>query len=196
MKKLLLSFVLFSLSTFTFAQKFGVQAGVNFTNFKATPEPTGSDSPFATKAGFHVGFVTELKLVKNFNIQTGIFYNLKGTIQNQNKYNIYYIEIPLNLIYKIPIDLIGNNLFLKTGLYVAKGISAESVSKNGYSKVINFGTKNSELNSLDFGWNLGTGLNFGKFILTFNYSSGISNLVNIDGVANNTNVSVGIGYFF
>lgn len=84
-----------ALTTYSSAQsiKFGLKAGVNFSNF------TGSEINTDALTSFHAGLMTEIKIFKNFGLQPELLYSTQGATLNglgtQIKNELGYISIPL-----------------------------------------------------------------------------------------------------
>src|SRR5688572_5687282 len=108
---------------------FGIRAGVNFQNLNGK-DPNGDKLENKLKPGFHAGVNAEIPVAPEFYVQPGILYSLKGAKSNEAdiKYNLSYVEIPLNFLYK-PILGTGN-LLLGFGPYVAFGVGG-NVNFNG-----------------------------------------------------------------
>ncbi len=101
-KKLSLFLAFSIMATISFAQlNIGVKAGFNLANINA------SDSEFDTKflPTFQVGAIVDFGLTDNLGLQTGISFMGKGfkideEILGSATSNQYYLQVPVNLIYK------------------------------------------------------------------------------------------------
>jgi hypothetical protein len=136
--KLMLFGILMILSgTITNAQKtsFGLRGGVNFYNITGK-EGDGDKLDNKLKTGFNLGVNAEVPIGIDFYIQPGVIYSSKGASDvfgTENKINIGYIEVPVNLLYKP--DLGTGKLLLGFGPYVAFGIGGNYVfDANGSDK--------------------------------------------------------------
>lgn len=68
--------MLFSFNLNAQSLKFGVKAGVNFSNYSGTGVNTDA------LTSFHAGLVTEIKVFKNFAIQPELMYSTQGASLN------------------------------------------------------------------------------------------------------------------
>lgn len=156
--------------------KFGPKVGLNLSTM--TFKSSGLSFDPKTLVGFNVGVISEISLTDNLFLQPGISYSAKGS-----KYTIFgeeatispgFIEIPVNVAYKF--DLGTAKLFLSAGPYVAYGIGGK-IKSGGESNDIVFGTKESDdLRALDFGLNVGAGVEIANILLSANYGFGLANL--------------------
>lgn len=176
MKKILLSAV----AVFAFAyaaqaqseeMKFGVKAGVGFTNFS-----TDGDSPDGA-TGFYVGGLVDLPVSGNFHVQPEVLYSAEGA----DDAGIDYIRIPIMAKYYVM-----EGLSLQVGPEIAFKVSADD-GLDEFTK------------STDFGLGAGAGyeLPMGLFF-DVRYNLGLSNISDIDegGDIKNTGFQVGAGWRF
>ena len=130
--KRLLAVVIASFATiFTYAQSttFGIRAGVNFYNITGK-DVTGDKMDNSLKTGFHVGANAEIPIGVDFYVQPGVLFSTKGAkADNDDKVNLNYIEIPVNLLYKP--DHGTGKLLLGFGPYVAFGAGGKYKIDNG-----------------------------------------------------------------
>ena len=133
MKKLILSFVLLAMITLAANAQvsFGIQAGANLGFGKASTDFvfTGYPSAYTNdpKVGALIGFLAEVPFGKiafrpelNF-IQKGSKSGVFSTIEVKRTLN--YIELPLNVVYKLPVG--AGNFFFGLGPALAFGISGK-----------------------------------------------------------------------
>lgn len=149
LKILLLSAFLMLVSNTVSAQKFGIRAGVNFSDINAD----GWDSD--AKTGLYVGVYKEIPLVKGILfIQPEVQYSQEGFSTNIDDVKVDYLTVPI-----------------LAKVYVAKLLSFETGPQFGFLVNDNdFGDANSFVPS----WAFGTSLNF-PFGLSINarYVSGL-----------------------
>lgn len=73
--------------------KFGIKAGVNYSNF------TGSEINTDALTSFHAGLFTEIKIFKYFGLQPELLYSTQGATLNglgvQIKNELGYISVPV-----------------------------------------------------------------------------------------------------
>ncbi len=138
MKKIIRTFVIIGLITFSLQSqaqvKFGVKAGLNVNstsqNFK------DSDWEFDTKMrlAYHIGATVDYGLTDILSVQTGLLLSSKGysydleqdldadeTIEGYDRYIFNYLEIPISVAYKI-----NDNFQVFAGPYLAVGISGKN----------------------------------------------------------------------
>src|SRR5687768_17161054 len=111
-----------------------IKAGINMANVTISEDGMVDDARQNTS--FHGGIILDMSLVRNFlSLQPGIVFTGKGSkfqsgdASSANYYketfNPYYIEIPANLVIKLPIGG-GNRLFGGAGPYLGIGIAGKS----------------------------------------------------------------------
>jgi hypothetical protein len=195
MKKTILMLFVAMLTVSVSAQRFGVKAGLNLSNYY------GSDADgFKTLTGFQLGGLYELPLSGGFYLQPEAVLTLKGakyTLGSSDlKMKPYYLEIPVRAMYKLPVG--SGNLTLATGPYLALGLFGKGTyagdSGNLFTKE---GGAEATLKRFDLGLSsaLGYELSSGLF---FNLESslGFLNTFNADGNVKNTTVALVVGHKF
>src|SRR5690349_19005957 len=105
-----------------------LKAGINRANVSTSANGHVEDAKGLTS--FHAGIVGDFELAKIFAFQPGIIFTGKGTKSQtgseaeSNYYkattNPYYIEIPANLVLKLPLGQ-RSRIFAGAGPYVAVG---------------------------------------------------------------------------
>jgi hypothetical protein len=116
MKKIVLSFSLLLLVTFTFGQtvNLGIKAGANLSTVATTVPLNGFIIDSQNKTGYQAGLIVDVGF-KNFSIEPGLFFITKGekfkeqytdqaalysvTASGSTKLN--YFAIPVNVLYKL-----------------------------------------------------------------------------------------------
>jgi hypothetical protein len=191
---------------------FGLRAGVNFQNLTGK-DVFDEDLDNKIKTGFNIGVNAEIPVATDFYLQPGVLFSTKGAKSKDDddiKWNISYIEIPINFLYK-PV-LGSGKLLLGIGPYVAFGIGGKVSDANGNEKDIKFDGKvtsteylaNPYYKRLDAGGNLLFGYELSsKISAQLNAQLGLVNISpDIDGTNNdkiktkNTGFGVSIGYRF
>ncbi|RYY22737.1 MAG: PorT family protein [Sphingobacteriaceae bacterium] len=172
--------------------RFGAKTGINFASISAYNNPTSSVYQSKIYTNIKIGEVTEIGWTK-FAIQTGLVLNGKGGIDtyinpetNTNRRKntrLYYLEIPVNFLYKLPVKV--GTLLLGGGPYAAYGI-AGSYSLSGIifdspidgKNRVNFGNnENSDYKRTDYGLNLRTEIRLLHGIgFELNYEYGLKNI--------------------
>ncbi|HEY9196178.1 MAG TPA: porin family protein [Mucilaginibacter sp.] len=121
------------LSAQTNGVQFGIKAGIATTSLSRTP---GTDIKLdkADKSGF--GYFAGAFASFNFNrfsLQPAVIFNVLSSQSSQNaisgdiiyrtygKWRLYYLQVPVNLIYNIPVQ--GGSFYVGAGPYIAKALS-------------------------------------------------------------------------
>jgi hypothetical protein len=188
----------------------GFRAGINFQNINGRDF---FDDKLENKlvARFHAGVNAELMLAPEFYIQPGVLLSTKGMKEKvtDSKFNISYIEIPVNLLYKP--ELGDGKLLLGFGPYIAFGVGGKEKRTNGndltiqYEKSISAGQALSAtpyFRRFDAGGNLLVGYELSNNLsVQLNAQLGLTNInPEIDGVSNdktryrNTGFGLSAGY--
>jgi opacity protein-like surface antigen len=81
------------LSTTTWAQKFGLKAGINLSNEKASA--AGVSVRASSKVGFTVGAFADWEITNAFSIQSELNYSQMGAKVGSQKETLDYIAIPV-----------------------------------------------------------------------------------------------------
>ena len=190
----------------TFAQtRIGITAGLNASNVTTNND----DVSFDYKAGFQAGLVTDFAITENFSVIPELLFSQRGfkmkvgveNIEASVSTTLNYLQLPINLAYKFDVGY-GSKLFIFAGPYVGYGISTSVSGKaKGFtassSNAVKFGSKDGEINPLDFGLNVGIGYQYEKVFFKCQFNPGFANLSNVkDVTSKNINVAVTAGYFF
>lgn len=186
--KLTLVLLISASTTTTYAQKFGVIAGLNLANMHDKSEyEIGTTS----KVGFHVGGTIELPINDNFSFASGAILSTKGfkyeeseeymgmTFSAELTANMVYIDIPLTA--KGSWDITRNmKVYGLLGPYCAIGVGGKmksTVSIMGEtetdSESLPWGTEG--LSRFDLGFTAGTGVSFNAMSAGISYQYGLMN---------------------
>ena len=194
----LLAFVL--TASYAHAQlTFGARAGLNLTNFSEREDGQkleGVDKS-KLKPGFQLGVVAEAALSDNLYIQPGILIATQGGAYKYSEtgysetetINLNYLQIPVNLQYKL--DMNGMNLLLQGGPYLGYAFSGkykvketEDGKTEKSEEKLDFGTEDGQISQTDFGLGLGVGLQLSDNMqLGLGYNIGLKNLINGGGTS-------------
>ncbi len=211
-KNYFLLFLLFTASS-SFAQiKVGLIGGPQSAGITEKNNIAGWDSAtgkyYTNKSGLHVGVMLEMPLApgSRFYFQPSVMYSEKGrnfastthiyqsdsvfTNTTNSTLNVKYIDVPLNVEYKLPLTRKKTtNFILSAGPYLSFFYDGKnSVTQynslqsndNSYSKVtstvqeLEVGKKDDSYKLLTFGVNGRAGFEFGNVTLTGFYSQGLS----------------------
>jgi outer membrane protein OmpA-like peptidoglycan-associated protein len=153
---------------------------------------------YSSRTGIHFGFMANLPLGagSNFYFQPNLIFSNKGrnfaarydttvsqTLSVHSSEFINYLEMPMNLVYKLQLGrtsrfIIGAGPY---GSFFYTGrLKTETVSKNGdytvdENKDPGVGSAPGKYAVFDYGVNGLAGFEFGRLILTANYSRGLKN---------------------
>lgn len=186
--------------------KFGTKFGLNISTLAGNIQNTKN------KLDFHAGLFAEIEVSDIFSVQPEILYSNQGTKAEEN-----YIDPMRKLEVNLTQDLsylyipimaklyIFEDFYLEAGPQIGFLLNAEQVAEVSgtyYGKVINDSetVDNKEnLNSKDFGANIGLGMNITKRIgASARYTAGLSNIDNETrgSEINNRNLAVSLLYNF
>ena len=192
MKKFLFAVAgLLAFSTMTFAQKasagdfnVGITVGGGLSNIRT--DATEMDGVYEEKsiANIQAGVVFDYAFVDNLFLEGGVTFQRKGnkveTMGIENKTNMFYVEIPVTMNYRINIGDFG--LIPQFGPYVGIGVGGKAKTEvlGQEVKTDVFGDGAAE--RLDFGLRMGVGLAFtDNFKLTLGYDMGLLDNKRADG---------------
>jgi len=207
MKKLFLGAAI-AMSSLTFAQQFGIKAGMNVSSLSTDSELSDQ----ASKIGFNAGLFMNAPIAENFSIQPELLYNNLGskvtrsTTVNGTTYtaeyarHLDYLSVPVMFQYNAT-----PSFYLEAGPEFGFLVSA----KDKYKSTQNGTPQNvatNDLNTDDFNkFNLGVGLGAGYYFtpnvgLTARYVAGFTDIAKdrpsgSDAVKNNV-FQVGLAYKF
>ncbi|MFS0490715.1 porin family protein [Leadbetterella byssophila] len=211
MKKPLIILLFSLISATTFAQsRFGVKVGGNMANIKFGETLPGVElkSIFTPQAGL----VYYSDLSKPLFVQTGLFFNQKGTSMNiddpivsaffgDSKIKVTYsfVELPINVGYQIPV---GDNFAIAPFVGGFVGYAVMGKAKIGSITYDLFDDEEAEdlisaKDRLDYGVNAGLGFHIGKrLIISGQYSHGLANLSDEDPKVNTQTITAGLTFLF
>lgn len=197
MKKLIVLAVFAGLFTTAKSQKAYLQGGVNFSNI--TTSNSGSTDKSHVLTSFNAGIMFRSNNAEPIALEAGLLAEGKGAKASGGSgstsynatFNPLYLQLPVNLVIRIPLLAASSNIFVYGGPYVAMGIAGKSKVKGQIlganidnSKDIQFTnvdpTDNdqaySKLKRFDYGVNVGAGIDLGKVLLKANYGLGLSKI--------------------
>lgn len=207
MKKLLLSAAILFGSVGAFAQGglgYGLRAGVNI------PKYSYENGSSESNTGFFVSGYLDAPVSPYFSIQPGLSLQNKGgkrtisegSSSGEFKQSIMSLDIPVNLVAKLPTGESGN-FFVGAGPYVGFGLSGKNKVKGNIGNWgaegetdVKFGSGNDDqLKRTDFGINFLAGYQLTNgFQINAGYGLGLTNLAPNSGSIKNRVWSVGIGF--
>lgn len=151
--------------------RWGPTAGVNFSWLRGVKSVNSSDCYI----GFHAGIKAERDfsdlITDGFYLDGKLVYTLKGADWGSIHYNLGYLEVPINLGYRVPVSQ-SVSIMGGLGPYLSLGVLGKQVYKNdaGKLKTDIFGVS---FQRFDFGlnYNLGVELwNQWQFFIGFEHS--------------------------
>ena len=186
-----------SFTTTTFAQKgsassdpgitYGVKAGVTIPSISTVlrvGEATNSDS----SVSFYVGGIVDIPVASILSVQPGVSLVGKGGKQGDITQNLYYIEVPVNLVAKMEAG--PGKIFVGAGPYLALGVGGNNGVKFG----------ENAFNPIDLGVNFMLGYQMANgFSVNGGYGLGFSDVFNgnsLGAKGKNRVISVGLGFNF
>ncbi len=202
MKTLLTIALVTTLFSKSYSQVY-VQGGVNLANITKTSSGDTEDNNMLTT--FNAGILGRFNLSTSIDFESGLLLEGRGSKAEtyftnsmddnyvKTRFNPLYLELPLNLVVRIPLQK-TTNLFFHGGPYAAMGIAGKSTSD---SKIIGVTSHSSsdikfsnddpftsrqddasydKLKRFDFGLNIGGGLDLGKVLLKANYGFGLTKI--------------------
>lgn len=180
MKKLFLGAAI-AMSSLTFAQQFGIKAGMNVSSISKD----GGLSDTSSKIGFNAGLFMNAPLAESFSIQPEVLYNDLGSkvtytnsgSNNNASYstNLGYISVPVMFQYNATPEF-----YLEAGPEFSFLVNADTKVKdgNGSTSTTDWtSTATDNLNVFNFGVGLGAGYYFTpKIGLTARYVAGFTKI--------------------
>jgi hypothetical protein len=111
---------------------FAILGGVNFQNFNGK-DVSGDKITNDIIIGYHGGLNVQIPIVPEFFFQPGLLFSTKGSKNSgtilTRKYNLSYIELPLNFVYK---GLLGNgSVMVGFGPYAGYAIGGKLTTEDG-----------------------------------------------------------------
>ncbi|WP_332019430.1 porin family protein [Kaistella sp.] len=208
MKKLFLGAAI-AMSSLTFAQQFGIKAGMNVSSLSTDSELSDQ----ASKIGFNAGVFMNAPIAENFSIQPELLYNNLGskvtlteteiggtTYRNEYARHLDYITVPVMFQYNAT-----PSFYLEAGPEFGFMVSARDKYKsteNGTPQnVFESDLDTDDFNKFNFGVGLGAGYYFTPNVgLTARYVAGFTDIAKdrpsgSDAVKNNV-FQVGLAYKF
>lgn len=226
MKKLFALAFCAGLFTNAQSQHLYLQGGVNLANISTSNSGATERNNMLTT--FNAGIMGRSNAAEPIALEAGLMLEGRGSKSNtyinsstddnyvKTKFNPLYLEIPVNLIVRIPLQS-KSNIFVNAGPYVAMGIAGKSkvetkilgsTSNSTYDIKFNNDDPSTtqqedarydRLKRFDYGVNVGAGFDLGKILLKANYELGLAkiNSTQTDNNANDKNkyrtVSVSVG---
>lgn len=214
--KLLIVVIGFTMTTESYAQTFGVKAGLNLSNMLVEDDDDTYSDDFKVNPGFHVGATAEFPITELFSFETGLLLSTKGfkvseeetfmgeTVKYESKLNLIYLDIPLTA--KASFDLGGARIYGVFGPYIGMGLSGKSkfeITAMGETETdeedIKWGSDEDDFKRLDLGLTMGAGVEISSIQIGLSYGLGLANISTYtDGGSKISNrvLGISVGYKF
>lgn len=210
--------LLVTVGTESFAQTFGVKAGLNLSKLLIKDDLGKYTDEYKMNPGFHFGPTVEFPIDKMFSFESGLLLSSKGskfsaketiiggTYEFKQTINTYYLDIPLTA--KATFDIGSSKIYGTFGPYLGMGLSGKAKSEfpdNGeikkVEKDIRFGSDENEddYKRLDYGLTAGLGIVLNPVQIGISYNLGLANISNANDYGlkvKNRVVGISIGYKF
>lgn len=213
--KIVLVVLVSMVSLQSYAQTFGVKAGLSLSNMKIKDNDNTYSNDYKANTGFHIGATVDIPVYKFISFETGILLTTKGYYYevksdfSSSKFtnNLYYLDIPLTAKFSAKLSE-KINLYGAFGPYIGFGLSGKNtitteifgIASPEEEADINWGSDdNDHYKRLDLGLTLGGGVEFKKFQLGFSYDLGLGNISSFteNGTSINNKVfKLSFGYRF
>jgi hypothetical protein len=174
---------------------FGVEAGLNMTNFLYSQNNGGITSKPLARG--RAGVLLDIPIHGIFYIQPGVFYAMNGNEGNDNNtLNLNTIEVPVNAMFKFRMRH-HNLLFVGAGPFV--GYNVSGALSEGSFKIGSSSSDNLKAIDYGIGANVGYEFNCGLFFRA-RYQWGVANLQpqtnSYISTINSESYGIQAGYFF
>jgi len=220
-----LTVLLFAIGSYAQESSAYIKGGFNLANVSVTSDGRIDDAK--SLPSFHIGLMGDLPLGRILAVQPGIFFTGKGTKSQSGQptdatyfkasSNPYYIELPLNLVVKLPLASKSSSLFFGAGPYAAIGIAGSNKTEGkiysvAYSSNDKIQFSNDDpttfneqegagfgiMRRFDFGLNGTAGLELNGLLLSVNYGYGLTKINSVEKNADDRNkhrvLSFSIGF--
>lgn len=195
MKKLLIIALCTSFFTTAKSQVY-IQGGLNLANISTTK--SGSADKNNILATFNAGVLARSNSSGILAVESGLLLDGRGAKVQRGSgntnykvtFNPLYLELPVNLVVRVPLGSIGN-IFINGGPYVAMGVAGKSKFEGQLGSISGSHTENikftstdptaddqaySKLKRFDYGLNVGVGVDLRKVLLKVNYGYGLAKI--------------------
>jgi hypothetical protein len=200
MKKILLITVFAATAALATAQTY-IQGGFNLANI--TKNNQGQTEKNNLLTTFNTGFLSRFDLSKVVDLESGLLFTGHGSKAEtyfnggndyvKSTFNPFYVEVPLNVVVKAPLDKTAG-LFFHAGPYIAVGVAGKSKTESkvgplysSSSSSIKFSNDNpftsqqddaayDKLKRFDFGVNIGGGIQLEHILFKLNYGFGLAKI--------------------
>jgi len=214
--KMLIVIIAITMAKESYAQIFGIRAGLNLSNMLDKDDEGTNSNDFKMKPGFNVGPTVEFPINEMVSFESGLLLSTKGfkydekgtdggeTYEYNVKSNLLYLDIPLTA--KAHFDVKAAKIYGAFGPYIGIGLSGKVKSEDTSmgqtdksDETIKWGSdkENDDLKRLDYGLTLGAGVLINSIQIGLSYDLGLANIsAYTDGGAKTSNrvLALSVGY--
>jgi hypothetical protein len=214
---LLIMICVFTMSTESYAQTFGVKAGFDLSKIYMKDSENPYINDYKMKPSFHVGATAEISIIDKISFETGIFFSSKGfiipnskytiqgeTVEGNGKLNLYYLDIPFTV--KTSFYAGNTKFFGAFGPYLGIGLIGKYNTETTYNGTtesenedVKWGSTDSDnFKRLDFGLTVIAGVEIKNIAIGITYSLGLANISPYGGnhIDKNRVLGITMGYKF
>lgn len=179
--------LLLSFGIESFAQNFGIKAGLNLSEIRLSNPYENYNDYLKMNPGFHIGPTVEFPITESFSIESGLLLSTKGrkviikesmdNFEYKEKLNMFYLDIPLTA--KAALDIGSFKIYGTFGPYIGMGLGGKSkftIDDETSSESVKFGSDG--LKRLDYGLTAGGGIKFNDIQIGIIYGLGLANISN------------------
>lgn len=208
--KLIIVAIVFGMTTKSYAQIFGVKAGLNLSKMMIKGGNEIYSDNNGMKSGFHIGGTVEFPISEVFSLESGLQLSTKGfksngsilSVEYNEKWNLYYLDIPLTgkAFFDVTDDIKMFGIF---GPYLGIGLSGKTevtVLSKTENRDVKWGSgEDKDFKRLDSGLIFGAGVEFNSIQVELAYNLGLANIVAYrtgNSEAKNRVLEISIAYKF
>jgi len=188
---------------------FGIRAGVNFSNMRASASSLSLN--LGSRTGFHVGVIADIPVVESFYIQPGLYLQEKGFKAGEwfgseltgvdVKAAPLYLEVPILASFRFNVSR-DVKIQANVGPYLAYGVGGKIKGSEGVVSVeTDVFSDEGGVKRFDGGLSFGAGVQIlHNYYIGFAYELGLVNIIDDDEAGGaslkNTNWMISLGYNF
>jgi hypothetical protein len=203
--KILILICIVLISSQSYAQKIGIQGGINLSNMLDKDNEATYSKDYDYNLGFNGGVTFELGLGNLLALQVGALIDSKGfkitSGADNMKAKLLYADVPVLL--KIGPSFGPVKVFGAAGPYIGTGLTGKvtmKISGHSQSQDVKWGSgQDNDIKRIDYGLKFGVGAEVMKFSLGAYYALGMANLAPVTDNGTkmqNRVLSISLGYRF
>lgn len=188
--------ILLVIGSQTFAQRFGVQAGVNFAKMSSRDDDENYTDELDHLVGFNAGVNFEMPFGDLLSVEAALIAETKGYKTNNVKARALYIDLPV--LAKVGTSFGQIKVFGAAGPFVGMGVTGKFKSDIETEDIEWGSAVDKDYKRMDFGVKFGAGAEFSGINLGIYYALGLQNISTSDnGYKESTRtISISVGYKF